>query len=102
VLSVHLHNMWVTTELLCQCRLRTYKATEEIRKDATATTKKRLWNESRSKRVKRQTYQSLVSIRVQYLGTVVGRVVQYTCSRLGGTVQVYYRYDLLHPQEVAS
>jgi hypothetical protein len=31
--------------------LRTYKATEEIRKDAAATAKKRLWNESRSKRV---------------------------------------------------
>jgi hypothetical protein len=28
-------------------------ATEEIRKDATAMTKNRLWNESRSKRVKR-------------------------------------------------
>jgi hypothetical protein len=51
VLSAHLHNMWVTAELLCRCRLRTYKVTEEIRKDATATTKKRLWNESRSKRV---------------------------------------------------
>jgi hypothetical protein len=38
--------MWVPTELLCRCRLRTYKASEEIRKDAT-TTKKRLWNESR-------------------------------------------------------
>jgi hypothetical protein len=62
VLSVCLHNVWVTTELLCQCRLRSYKATEEIRKDATSTTKKRLWNESRSKRVKRYSYQSLVSI----------------------------------------
>jgi hypothetical protein len=61
-MSVRLHNMWVTTELLCRCRLRTYKAAEEIRKDATATTKKRLWNESRRKRVKRYRYQSLVSI----------------------------------------
>jgi hypothetical protein len=49
VFSVLLHNMWVTTELLCQCRLRTYKATEEIRKDATTSTKKWSWNESRSK-----------------------------------------------------
>jgi hypothetical protein len=48
VLSVRLHSMWVTTELLCRCRLRSYKATEEIRKDATSTTKKRLLNESRS------------------------------------------------------
>jgi hypothetical protein len=80
VLSAHLHDTWVTTELLCRCRLRTYKPTEEIRKDATAMTKKRLWNERRSKRVKRQTYQSLVSIRVQYL-------VRY-CSRTGGTVEV--------------
>jgi hypothetical protein len=69
VLSVHLHNMWVTTELLCRCRLRTYKATEEIRKDASATTKKRLWNESRSKRVKRYRYQSrVVMLKAKLLG----------------------------------
>jgi hypothetical protein len=55
--------MWFTTELLSRCRLRSYKATEEKRKDATSTTKKRIWNESRSKRViKRYRNQSLVSI----------------------------------------
>jgi hypothetical protein len=35
-----IHNMWVTTELLCRCRLRTYKANEEIRKDELQRPKK--------------------------------------------------------------
>jgi hypothetical protein len=66
-MAVRLHNMWVATELLCRCRLKTYKANEEIRKDATATTKKRLWNESRSKRVKRDIDISHESIWILFL-----------------------------------